>query len=33
MSVLEDQDSEIAHAIELESKRQRDHIVLIASEN
>ena len=33
MTVLADRDPEIARAIELETQRQRDHIVLIASEN
>ena len=33
MGVLADRDPEIARAIELETQRQRDNIVLIASEN
>ncbi|GIS83151.1 MAG: hypothetical protein CM1200mP15_17830 [Dehalococcoidia bacterium] len=33
MSFLMDQDPEVAKAIELEDLRQRDSIVLIASEN
>ena len=33
MAVLADRDPEIARAIELETQRQRDNIVLIASEN
>ena len=33
MSVLFDEDPDVAHALELEDKRQRECIVLIASEN
>ena len=33
MSVLFDEDPDVARALELEDKRQRECIVLIASEN